>query len=197
MKIDGDNIREWLFRVSLLALIMTAIGFIIQDCRVTKLELENEILLSDKTALELELNDLYNEMYALNLELRSTEKTLADTAFELENLTAQDTLNLRYVGEYNCTAYCTEKYPHICGGGGNTASGVPVVSNVSVAVTDLETLPYGTVIYIEGVGIRIVQDTGGFSKNLIDVAVETHEEALHWKGSGKHKVWIVESEKGE
>jgi len=63
-----------------------------------------------------------------------------------------------------------------------------------VAVTDLNKMPYGTVLYIEDVGIRIVQDTGGFPKNQIDVAVKTHDEAVKWETS-KHKVWIIKENK--
>ncbi len=50
--------------------------------------------------------------------------------------------------------------------------------------------PYGTVLYIEGVGIRIVQDKGaGVQGYHLDVAVDTHENALAWSGYGEHRVW--------
>lgn len=97
-----------------------------------------------------------------------------------------------YVGEFMATAYCTEKYEHICGEGhGITKSGQPVQAGVTVAA-DPSILPLGTVIYIEGVGIRIVQDTGGAIKgNRIDVAIDTHENALKWTGYGTHAVYII------
>lgn len=97
-----------------------------------------------------------------------------------------------YVGEFHATAYCTEKYKHICGEGhGITKSGQPVQAGVTVAA-DPDVLPLGTVIYIEGVGIRIVQDTGGAIKgNRIDVAIDTHENALNWTGYGTHAVYII------
>lgn len=51
---------------------------------------------------------------------------------------------------------------------------------------------YGTVIYVEGVGLRVVQDTGGAVKgNKLDVAVNTHAEALSWSGWGSRRVWII------
>lgn len=54
-----------------------------------------------------------------------------------------------YAGEYTCTAYCTEKRPHICGTGtGITASGAPITADLTVAA-DQSLLPFGTVIYIE------------------------------------------------
>ena len=50
----------------------------------------------------------------------------------------------------------------------------------------------GTIIYIEGVGIRIAQDTGGnIEGNKIDVAVKTHQEALTWEGYGYHDVYVL------
>lgn len=40
-----------------------------------------------------------------------------------------DGLTKEYAGEFLCTAYCTEEYPHICGtGDGITASGAPVTA---------------------------------------------------------------------
>ena len=98
----------------------------------------------------------------------------------------------RYAGEFHCTAYCSEGYPHICGEGqGITSSGAKVQPGVTVAA-DTSIFPYGTVILIEGVGMRVVQDTGSLIKeNTLDVAVGTHAEAISWSGWGSHKVWIV------
>ena len=155
-----------------------------------------EMLTEDNLQLESDLADRENQIYELTLELKTTEKALAETAYELEQLAiaqdAVDNINLEYIGEYKCTAYCCEKYAHICGtGSGKTASGAPLTADISVAVTDLKKMPYGTIIYIEDVGIRIVQDTGSFPKNQIDVAVDTHKHAQHWEGQGKHKVYVL------
>lgn len=97
-------------------------------------------------------------------------------------------------GEFHCTAYCTEKFPHECGTGtGITASGEPVMAGWSVAA-DEEIFPLGTVLYIEGVGLRVVQDRGVAVKGQhLDIAVAgTHEDALKWDGYGEHKVWVIE-----
>lgn len=106
---------------------------------------------------------------------------LADGKVELED-----------AGVFFCTAYCTEQYPHICGEGrGITASGQPIQAGVTVAA-DQSIFPYGTVLYIEDVGIRIVQDKGtGVQGAHLDVAVDTHENALAWSGYGEHRVWII------
>ena len=157
-------------------------------------QLERDLLAQEKADLEVELAEKDNEIYRLNLELASTEKTLADTAYELDLLANKDIedLHLEFAGEYACTAYCCETYPHICGtGSGKTASGVPITPDVTVAVNDTNKFPFGTILYIEDVGIRIVQDTGPCEGKKIDCAVDTHNNALRWSGSGKHKVWIV------
>lgn len=115
---------------------------------------------------------------------------------EVDNLTAelaaQIDLTLTYAGSFSCTAYCTEEYAHICGEGhGITSSGAKVQPGVTVAA-DTSILPYGTVVYIEGVGLRVVQDTGSaVVGNKLDVAVNTHAEALSWSGWGSRRVWIV------
>lgn len=103
-----------------------------------------------------------------------------------------DGLTKEYAGEFLCTAYCTEEYPHICGEGhGITASGQPIQADVTVAA-DQALLPYGTVLYIEGVGVRVVQDRGaGVQDYHLDVAVDTHENALAWSGYGEHRVWVI------
>lgn len=103
-----------------------------------------------------------------------------------------DGLTKEYAGKFLCTAYCTEEYPHICGtGNGITASGAPVTPGLTVAAD--ESLPFGTVLYIEGVGVRVVQDRGAaIQDNKLDVAVSgNHEDALNWEGYGEHTVWIL------
>lgn len=106
--------------------------------------------------------------------------------------TADRKIELTEAGTFFCTAYCTEQYEHICGEGhGITASGQPIQVGVTVAA-DQTIFPYGTVLYIDGVGIRIVQDKGaGVQGAHLDVAVDTHENALTWSGYGEHRVWII------
>lgn len=124
------------------------------------------------------------------------EENVGRLQTEVDNLTAelnaQTDLTLTYAGSFSCTAYCAEEYAHICGEGhGITSSGAKVQPGVTVAA-DTSILPYGTVVYIEGVGLRVVQDTGSaVVGNKLDVAVSTHAEALSWSGWGSRRVWIV------
>lgn len=69
-----------------------------------------------------------------------------------------------------------------------TEAGVTVAADTSI-------FPYGTVLYIEGVGIRIVQDKGAAIQGKhLDVAVDTHENAEKWNGCGNHRVWVLKEE---
>lgn len=115
---------------------------------------------------ELEIErDIYASRFQ-NWQTRAidAEENVGRLQTEVDNLTAelnaQTDLTLTYAGSFSCTAYCAEEYAHICGEGhGITSSGAKVQPGVTVAA-DTSILPYGTVIYIEGVGLRVVQDTG-------------------------------------
>lgn len=133
------------------------------------------------------------EQNALNWQ---TEAQVADLKNDLEAAqTGPAGFSAVYLGEFNCTAYCSEQYEHICGtGDGITASGTPVQAGVTVAA-DPDILPLGSAVYIEGVGLRYIQDTGSAVKGkALDVAVDTHSEALTWSGYGTHRVWLLEIE---
>lgn len=147
---------------------------------------------------ELEIErDIYASRFQ-NWQMRAidAEENVGRLQTEVDNLTAelnaQIDLTLTYAGSFSCMAYCAEEYAHICGEGhGITSSGAKVHPGVTVAA-DTSILPYGTVVYIEGVGLRVVQDTGSaVVGNKLDVAVNTHAEALSWSGWGSHRVWIV------
>ena len=154
------------------------------------LEMKNEIqdLKDEKKEIEKLLEISETEKVDYEIALQNQSEIVSDLAYKLSQK-QDEILHYDYCGEFTITAYCCEKYPHICGGG-NTASGVRPTPELTAAVCDLEMFPYGTIIYIEDVGLRVVQDTGGFDFSKIDVAVAKHEEAEKWK-TAKHKVWIV------
>ncbi len=79
---------------------------------------------------------------------------------------------------FTLTAYCP--CFKCCGKtDGITASGVKAVQGVTVA-TD-KSIPFGTRIYIDGVGERIVQDRGSaINGNRIDLYFDSHQEALNF-----------------
>lgn len=76
------------------------------------------------------------------------------------------------------TAYCPcEK---CCGqwAGGNTASGTVPTAGRTVGV-DPEVIPLGTTVYIDGQAYR-AEDTGAFTGNIIDIYMDSHEEAMRF-----------------
>lgn len=149
------------------------LGFSISAVEAAKLTAESEIAAAQADA----------DLYAA--QLRDV----------MQRDTIPDGMQVEYAGAFMCTAYCCETHPHICGGNGITASGTPVTAGLTVAV-DHNVIPLGTILYIEDVGIRIAQDTGGAVKGQkIDVAVATHAEAESWTGWGTHNVWILEAVK--
>lgn len=80
------------------------------------------------------------------------------------------------------TYYCCEARPHICGTGtGITATGTPVTAGWTCAV-DPSIIPFGSEVmvdYGDSVAFYQAQDCGAAVQgNHIDLAVETHAEAL-------------------
>lgn len=73
---------------------------------------------------------------------------------------------MEYVGNYRVTAYAYYE-----GGGENyfTASGATPVPYYTVATGD--EFPFGTVLYIEGIGYVEVQDRGAFPEGIIDILI--------------------------
>lgn len=150
-------------------------------------------------ALENRINDLEGQRIIYSARLANwQERAIQDEEVIDQLQTAAnenalpDGLTKEYAGEFLCTAYCTEKYQHICGtGDGITASGAPVTAGLTVAAD--ESLPFGTVLYIEGIGVRVVQDRGAaIQGNKLDVAVSgSHDDALNWDGYGERRVWII------
>lgn len=80
------------------------------------------------------------------------------------------------------TWYCCEAREHICGtGDGITATGVPVTAGWTCAI-DPSVIPYGSEVMVDfgdHVEFYKAQDCGGAIKgNHIDLATETHREAI-------------------
>lgn len=92
---------------------------------------------------------------------------------------------MTYLGTYFVTGYdiCVE----CCGNtNGITASGAVASVGCTVASNDF---PFGTVLYIEGIGYRTVEDRGGMSSGVLDVLCNNHDECYAITGS--YQVYIV------
>ena len=98
------------------------------------------------------------------------------------------------IGEFYTTGYC--KCVKCCGkwAGYPTASGEWAVEGVTVGA-DWETIPAGSVIYIEGLGERIVQDKPSkwiiekYNGKILDAYYQSHSDALN-HGRQKTEIFI-------
>lgn len=150
-------------------------------------KLENE-LNSSQEALLIKDNELATFKESLLSEMDKSEglshaledareqyETLNTTLADLKN----DEYELVYMGDFKYTYYCSEARRHVCGYGlGITASGKPTEVGWTVAA-DTSVLPMGSIIYVEGVGFREVQDIGGGVKGQhIDILLNTHNECF-------------------
>lgn len=161
-----------------------------QNSQLVESQEKSEIVLSEKSD---EISTLKTQLDESNTSLQETKDILTEANAEKADLQAiiENTPNFSYQGEFAVTYYCGEDYPHICGTpNGETSSGAKAFAGVTVAA-DPNVLPAGSYVYIEGVGMRVVQDTGGgIQGNKLDVYVDTHDEALE-NGILEAAVWIV------
>lgn len=88
---------------------------------------------------------------------------------------------------YTVTAYCACK--KCCGPNakGITASGKPAIEGITIAAS--RSIPFGTKLYIEGIGTRIVRDRLAKKyDDRIDVFMENHDKALKF---GKKRLTVT------
>lgn len=87
---------------------------------------------------------------------------------------------LVYVGDYQLTAYEWTGNP--CANGNYPTEGLTVASN---------TFPIGTRLYIEGIGERVVEDTGGMSGDVIDIYMGDPSACIQF-GRQAGAVYVIE-----
>lgn len=169
---------------------LNASALVSRSNQINELTIEQQNYISTIEEMQETIGSYEDIIANLQAELNEAQSEL-DTA-QSADIEIREGLKLTYVGDFKTTAYCVEKYKHICGEGkGITSSGAKATPGVTVAA-DTSVFPYGTVLYIEGVGIRVVQDTGSaIKKHKLDVAVDTHVNALKWDGYGTHRVYVV------
>lgn len=106
-------------------------------------------------------------------------------------------LSMEYIGDFKLTSYCPCN--KCCGQWGDSPNGkttsieVGAYEGITFAV-DPAVIPYGTKMYIEGVGVGIAADCGGSIKNnRIDVYCTSHSRALKFGTAGgyAHKVYVI------
>lgn len=116
-------------------------------------------------------------------DLNKSNKNLTDQLNELKQN------KVLYAGKFKITYYCACK--KCCGkDDGITASGAKVQEGVTVAA-DTSKLPFGTKVYISGIGWRIVQDRGGNIKNnRLDIYIPSHNDPMPYNVQNLD-VWVA------
>lgn len=151
--------------------------------------LENEIFIN-----EIDINGLTrrNALYEMIIDRQS------GVINEYQKIEPEADPENEYLGKFEITYYTSG--PESTGKSpghpayGITASGTTAKEGQTIAA-DWNMLPPGTTVYIEGIGERIVEDTGGtIIGNCIDVYVADVETALQ---GGRHMadVYVLEEEK--
>lgn len=138
-----------------------------------------------------ELTARQNEVHAaaeLLRELGVSEDDAAIKALQAEWQRCDALKGAQYIGEHYVTGYAIW-CPHCQGPWvGVSASGAELVPGYSVAMCS--DIPFGTRIYIEGLGVFEVQDRGGaIGPGRIDVACVDHEQCENY--TGRYDVWIL------
>ena len=150
--------------------------------------------------LQNDIRELYqlNKKQAVKLVDKDLEIELQQLLIEMQDEIIQEHINQmnepEYIGEFEITYYTAG--PESTGKSpghpeyGITRSGTIVEEGRTIAA-DWSVLPAGTKVFIEGVGERIVEDTGGdIMDKCIDIYVEDVDVALR---GGRHMadVWVM------
>jgi 3D (Asp-Asp-Asp) domain-containing protein len=144
------------------------------------------------------ITEIEADMAEIEAELEELRAKPSPTVFIPEPITTyvEPVFKDTYLGEFSVSAFCP--CPKCCGKWSNpenpiTASGAPAIEGITVGA-DWSTIPKGTVVYIEGVGERIVQDKPAkwivekYDGKILDLYFESHKEALNF-GRQNLRVW--------
>lgn len=123
--------------------------------------------------ISLTLQKLQEEIEKIEAELNDIETRLNEIEDELNKWSVYEATAYAPLDPNAKEGMCYEGDARI------TASGEPAVPGVTVAAG--KELPFGTELYIKGIGKRIVQDRGAvISRGRIDIAVKTQAEAIRF-----------------
>lgn len=139
----------------------------------------------DETEADSILDECYDYMSTITQVSYSSSPSSSNNSSARNNNVPE---GMTFVGNYKITGYdpwCS----HCCGkSNGITASGAEAVVGRTIAAKGF---PFGTKLYIEGYGTYVVEDTGGFKTNVIDIAASSHE-ACYALTAYNVPVYIVE-----
>ena len=127
----------------------------------------------DVQEISLTLQTLQEEIEKIEVKLNDIETRLNKIEDELNKWSVYEATAYAPLDPNAKEGMCYEGDPRI------TASGAPVVPGVTVAAG--KDLPFGTELYIRGIGKRVVQDRGAaIGRGRLDIAVQTQAEAFQF-----------------
>jgi 3D (Asp-Asp-Asp) domain-containing protein len=171
--------------IFLICLIICLLTLVISGLDAEAMQTEIEELQYQNSRQAAQLRDKDYQIEILEIILKNQEQDASEPLlYEPE-----------YIGEFEITYYTagpestgkTPDHPAY----GITRSGTVVEEGRTIA-TDWDVLPPGTKVYIDGIGERIVEDTGGA---IVDKCIDVYVERLEDIPSiGRHKadVWLIE-----
>lgn len=171
------------YLVSFLTILVTAAALVMTGNAEEPEVLVASDTLYDSSPIAEEIREDFHEDFHEDFENEKIEQALLAKATRLDNVVV--------------THYCSELRPHICGtGDGITASGRQVTPYVSVAVDPTE-IPLGADVLVDYGDGEIhyyrADDTGAWVNGKhIDLAVETHDEALQMGIKTATVYWVAE-----
>ncbi|RAR40712.1 3D domain-containing protein [Paenibacillus sp. MDMC362] len=129
------------------------------------------------------------DVKAKSAKLSSTKKVTTAKAVE-NNVVSRAGVDFKYskvLNNVSMTAYSAEQQ----GIGTRTASGTRVTEGRTIAV-DPNIIPIGWWVYIEGIGFRRAEDTGGAIKgNKIDVYYDSLKSAINFGRKSGRTVYVI------
>lgn len=145
----------------------------------------------DELQTEIALIENDNNILRNKIEILEVDKQLLEDEIEELKDFREVLSKASYIGEFEITYYTsgfestgkTPEHPEY----GITASGEPVKEDYTISA-DWTVLPLGTVVFIEGIGVRVVEDKGGAIKDFrIDSYEPNLETALK---NGRHMAGV-------
>ena len=117
------------------------------------------------------------ERQAMQIKDKQEQIELLEVMLEHEE-EVQKEIEDEYLGTFTVTHYCLENYPHICNDGESlyTASGQAPIPYYTIAAD--ESIEFGTKLIIDGKEYEVMDRGGMITEGRLDLAVETHDEAL-------------------
>ena len=175
-------------------MILVGLVFLVLTISTIKATLPVEIPDHDKDLerMEIQIDLLRQRVDRIGRKIDELEARLQDLQDGLEDLL--ETFDISAAETYTLTAYAPldPKAVHgldYIGDPTITASGQAPIPDETVAAA--KDIPFGTRVWIEGVGVRTVNDRGGaIKRGRLDLCMETRDEALQF-GRQRRKVIIL------